>query len=150
MPSEPYWNLIDPVWELVSIYDGVAAFDREYSKLDHRQQVLLATHWAHAELQNGGFEQFFSNSTGLLAPQAEAGFRALGMPNTAAAIADAIALFGNRYPRDRNERDEVLDALIPDDEPEPEVFEDLEDRLFEFIDSENGGYVAAANQFAAS
>ncbi|WP_164468170.1 DMP19 family protein [Caulobacter vibrioides] len=44
-----------------------------FSAVPTPSKHLLATHWLQSEVHNGGFSQFFSNSTGVLAPEAVAG-----------------------------------------------------------------------------
>lgn len=114
-----YWSLVDPIWETVSIYDGPEVFLRQYNASPEASRTLFAAHWCQSEINNGGFGQFFSNSTGVLAPEGVQAFRALGMPQTADLIEKAMAAFGAHYPRDRSEREDALDAVwesVGDDE----------------------------------
>ncbi|TDK18456.1 DUF4375 domain-containing protein [Luteimonas aestuarii] len=146
-----YWDLVDPIWEKVSIYDGGDIFLRQYNASPEASRILFAAHWTQSEVRNGGFNQYFSNSTGVLAPEAVVAFRALGMPQSAAAIEQAMAFFDSPYPRERNERQEALDAAWEasgDEDYEP--FTDIDDLFFELLDTENGGFAAAADMYAAT
>jgi hypothetical protein len=58
---------------------------------------------------NGGFLQFFWNSTGLIAPESADGFNEIGMPKLAALVTAAAALLGSPFPRERDTR---WDALL--------------------------------------
>lgn len=67
----------------------------------------------------------------------------------AAVIADAMSWFGASYPRERPVRQERL-ALYKEQHPDARSpFERQDDRFYKLIRSENGGFVAAANEFAA-
>jgi len=107
-----YWDLIADAYKKVDIYNGPKAFSRGFQRLPKPVQHLLAAHWCQSEVNNGGFDQFFCNPTGVLAPEAEAGFRAIGLPIVADIVAEAIAAFGLTYPRDREARDAIL-ATMP-------------------------------------
>ena len=72
-PGDLYWSLVEPHWERISIYDGGATFLRQFLTTPVRSRHLFAAHWCMSEVYNGGFHQFFHNSTGVLAPEAAAG-----------------------------------------------------------------------------
>ncbi len=106
-----YWNHIEPFWDSINIYDGVEEFLQGFMETPEHAAHLFALHWCASEVCNGGFHQFFFNSTGVLAPEAVAGLKAIGMPQTANVVAEAMASFGEPFPRDREERQDALDAL---------------------------------------
>ena len=101
-PDDTYWRLVGPIWKKVSIYYGGDVFLRGYAEISDKQKIVLSTHWAQSEIGNGGLRQFFWNSTGVLAPEAVQGFRALGMVRIASVIEEAMMFFESPYPRDRN------------------------------------------------
>ena len=145
-----YWNLVKPIWDTVSIYDGPETFLSQYNSSHEVARTLLAAHWSQSEINNGGFEQFFSNSTGVLAPEGALAFHKIGMPHTAKLIERAMALFDAPYPRDRNEREEALEAAFDAaqvDDYDP--FGDLNDSFFSLVETENGGFETAADKYAA-
>jgi len=74
-PGERYWRLIKPFSRELSIYDGPEVFLYQFRQLPPEVGHLLAAHRCQSEVRNGGFHQFFSNSTGVLAPEALAAFR---------------------------------------------------------------------------
>ena len=104
---------------------------------------------------------FFSNSTGILAPEAEKGFRAIGMLQTADVIAAQIAYFGPDYPRDQDDRESILDLRDQQLEALLEAGNDKgveqlsvtyppsDEETWELLDTERGGFDAAANKYAA-
>ena len=136
--GELYWAVIEPIWEKVSIYDGPEVFLSAFAKLTVPQQHLFASHWCQSEIRNGGFQQFFENPTGVLAPEASIGFREIGLTRCAELVDRAMEFFGAPYPREQESRN---DALGEDD-----PFTELDDRFFEAI--EDDGYDRAADQYA--
>ncbi len=150
--AEGYWEHVTPFWDVVSIYDGPEVFLRQFKELPEPSRHLYAMHWCVSEVCNGGFHQFFANSTGVLAPEAVDGFKAIGLPKTAALIAEAMARLPDPYPRDRDVRQNALDELDPEDLDEEDdwesPFDDLDDRFFDLYDTENGG-MDAADRYAA-
>lgn len=150
--AEGYWNHINPIWNAVSIYDGHETFLRQFSEVPEHAGHLFAVHWCISEVCNGGFHQFFYNSTGVLSPEALAGFKIVGMPETAAVVAEAMAKLPDPYPRDRFLRQQALDELDPEDLDEEDdwesPFDDLDDRFYDLYEKENGGW-DAIDRYAA-
>ena len=110
-PGEAYWQVVDPYWEHVDIYNGAVDFRRTFAQVPEAEGDLLALHWCQSEVCNGGFHQFFRNSTGVLAPEAAKGFRAIDMPVVAEIVERAMAMFGVPYPREWEERRQSLSKL---------------------------------------
>jgi hypothetical protein len=106
--GKSYWSVIEEQFEVVSIYDGPRRFLQAYSKLKPHVGHLLAAHWCQSEVCNGGFHQFFGNSTGVLAPEAMEGFAAIGISEWSALLREAMAFFGSSYPRERAAREKLL------------------------------------------
>lgn len=80
--------------------------------LSDPQRNYLALNWLDAEVCNGGFSQFFFNSTGELAGYAVTAAKAVGATDAAEVIRSAVALFGPSGPAaDRAERLEQLSEL---------------------------------------
>jgi len=145
-----YWQLVEPVWDTVSIYDGAEVFLHQYNAAPEASRILFAAHWCQSEINNGGFEQFFSNSTGVLAPEGARAFRALHMPLTAELIVKAMAAFGPRYPRERTERDLAMDEIGANSDDQAGPFHHLDEEFFVLVETENGGFRSAANAYAVS
>jgi hypothetical protein len=78
-PGEQYWNAIDPIWDDIDI-DTSESFQRTFQNVPRKLGLLYAAHFCQSEVCNGGFTQFFRNSTGVLAPEAIEGFAAIGQP----------------------------------------------------------------------
>ena len=106
------WDLIQPFWYNVSIYDGLEVYNEDLSGLTVAQRRFLALFWYDSEVCNGGHDQFFYNSTGIVWKDALEGMRMIGDNADADNFQKAIDLFGGSVPFDRDERNAVLDEII--------------------------------------
>lgn len=119
---------------------------RTILRVSNRYQKLALLHAAHftrSEVCNGGFHQFFCNTTGVLAPEAIEGFAAIGLPQISATVGRATEMLGSPYPRDRPERQDRLGKLHRD------IFATLDGELYDLMTSEAGGFQSAANLYVA-
>lgn len=145
--GELYWALVEPHWERV-VTDGSAdEFLASFYETPPVARDLLAAHWCVAEVCNGGFNQFFFNGTGVLAPEAAAAFHAIGLPRLAALVRTAMLSFGPGYPRDRDACQSRLETLERQAADEADPFEHLDNQFYDLIGSEGGGWEAAADSY---
>jgi Domain of unknown function (DUF4375) len=92
-------------------------------------QVVYATWWLEAEVNNGGFNQYFFNSTGEFVKEALTGFTRLGAREHAALTQQAIAVYEGRQPViDAARRQGTTDAFSKTYEDDP--FAPLDERFF--------------------
>jgi hypothetical protein len=144
-----YWILVEPIWDRVSIYGSPEEYLAQLATCTEAQRVLFVMHWTHSEVCNGGLKQYLYNSTGIVAPEAVEAFTALGMPQTAAVIQEAMALLGPEYPRERIARIDALEAYLESNGQESNlVFDDINGRYFELTETENGGIEAVMEAYA--
>jgi hypothetical protein len=147
--GERYWQLVEPVWKEISIYDGPSEFLRQFHRVRPEVGHLFAAHWCQSEVRNGGFHQFFSNSTGVLAPEALAAFRAIGLEEWASLLNEAMRFFGEPYPREQDERQELL-ATVPGNKPEEwDPFDALDGRFYDWLDTDGDRWERAADAYAS-
>jgi hypothetical protein len=139
-----YWEVIEPIWDQINIYDGADVFLNSYSTVKPPAGQLYAAHFAQSEICNGGFHQLFSNSTGVLSPEAVQGFRLIGMNKTASLLVAAMEALCSPFPRDRAKRQKTLKEVPK------EKLGQLDRAFFKEIYQENGGFEAAANAFVSS
>lgn len=147
--DEHYWSVIDPVWdELCLSWDDPDEFVRRFAATPEIQRNLYAAHWCDSEVNNGGFHQFFWNTTGVLAPEAAAAYRAIGIPERAAVVEEAMRFFGDPFPRIRGVRIRALDEFR-DLHPETrDPFRYLEDRFYAWEQQDHGRWERIANEYA--
>ena len=124
--------------ESINIYDGPDLFLQSFSAADRDAALIYAATFCQSEICNGGFHQFFFNSTGVLAPEAVEAFTRLGMPDTADVVRQACDRLGSAFPRERPARQGLL---------REREFRDLDDRFYELLEQENGGFEAASQRF---
>jgi hypothetical protein len=118
-------------------------------ELTEPQVYYLTLYWLDAEVNNGGFSQYFFNSSGDLATHAVAAAKAVGAPRLAKIIGQAVALFGDAGPDpDRDQRMNQLSQI------DLKALRHLDDDYYacpEKLDQMLPAYVAAnADHFRAS
>jgi hypothetical protein len=141
-----YWTLVEPIWLPLnrSWDEGPEKFVRRFRRVRPEAGNLYAAHWCQSEVRNGGFHQFFSNTTGLLAPEALEAFRAIGAVEWAEILAEAMKYFGTPYPRNRDEREEFLS--MRQSRGRENRFCELDKRFYEWVDHWKGAANAYAEQ----
>jgi hypothetical protein len=145
-----YWSLVEPVWQPLnrSWDDGCEEFLRRFRAIRPEVGHLYAAHWCQSEVRNGGLHQFFSNSTGLLAPEALEGFRAIGLAEWANILAEAVRFFGSPYPRERADRHELLPGRQRRRREEWNPFYSLDERFYDWLHDQPDGWEHAADSYA--
>jgi hypothetical protein len=147
-PGEAYWALVEPVWKSISIYHGPTVFLQQFRKVPPQVGHLFAAHWCQSEVRNGGFHQFFSNSTGVLAPEALKGFRAIGLQEWAAILEEAMRLLGSPYPREQEYRIRKIPVVRGKKRKEWDPFHTLDDRFYKWLHAEDNRFEGAADKYA--
>jgi Domain of unknown function (DUF4375) len=117
------FTLIEPLWEQVDIYGSWVQYETTLQPFSTSQRHLFAIHWYRAEVNNGGHDQFFANSTGIVCEHALEALVVIAAAEFAAILASASKRIGGAS-RDRAIRELQLEVAHED-------FEDLDDRFFE-------------------
>lgn len=118
-----YFAVIEPVFLSVSIYDGPEKYERDVARFSKEQRYVLACHWYLGEVNNGGHDQFYDNSTGIVWKDAKDGFIGIGAKEVAAIIGESSRRLGGSASLHREERQQELERSRP-------RFDDLDDKLF--------------------
>ena len=121
--GDDYFAVIEPVFLSVSIYDGPERYEEDLANFSTEQRLVLAYHWYLSEVNNGGHDQFYYNSTGIVWRDALKAFRELGYSEVVAIINASVSRLGRNPNLDREERQEQLEQVKPN-------FEDLDQELF--------------------
>jgi hypothetical protein len=140
-PGDAYWSKLEPVRETIDFGCGTAQFRKQFARARPELRHLYATHLCYLEVCNGGFDQFFGNFSGIVAPETVAGFHAIGMSRCAELVAKAVRRLGAPYPRSQRTREARLDTLRP-------RFRKLDDAFFAAIEEEAGGFLVAADRYS--
>ncbi len=90
------------------------------------ESFVLAVEALEREVNNGGYRQFFSNSSGEFTPVIEAALRAINCPKTADITRDAIAALRV----DAMTAESVSAAALSEDEPIEQALAACDDRYF--------------------
>mgnify|MGYP003332684233 FL=1 len=145
-----YEALIDSAYDSVDIYGEPEDFIRQFAALSPEVGHLFAAHWCQSEVCNGGFHQFFMNSTGILAPEAVLGFRALGLEDWAQLLESAMTIIGAPYPRQREARRAAVQMPVRSGQAREEwnPFCKLDDRFYASFETNPLRWEAAANAYA--
>jgi Domain of unknown function (DUF4375) len=141
--GQQYWGLVEPVWDEIEIYSGPEEFSRTFAGVPRPAGLLFAAHFCQSEICNGGFKQFFYNSTGVVAPEAIEGFKAIAQASVAEIVQEACSLFGEPFPRERSLRQSKLAAI------DSALLDSLDQKFYAILDKESGGFEAAADAYAA-
>jgi hypothetical protein len=120
------WTAIEPVWWTGNIYDGVEAYNRSLSQFSRPQRHVFAIMWYRSEVDNGGHDQFFSNSTGIVWQDALNGFRSMNADDFAAVLESAASRFPDMPSFDRETRQQQMAGLTNDFAEEDDRFYDLD------------------------
>jgi hypothetical protein len=147
-PGDRYWSLVEPVWRSISIYDGPETFLQQFCAVRSEVGHLFAAHWCQSEVRNGGLHQFFSNATGVLAPEALEGFRAIGLVEWSDILAEAMRFFGIPYPREQLGRRNQLAERRGRRREEWDPFYHLDDRFYKWLHAEPDRWARAADAYA--
>jgi hypothetical protein len=133
---ESYWEVLEPRFEEVNIYEGPEKFAESVAALPRPILLLYATHMCASEIHNGGFLQLFWNNTCVCVPEAIEGYTSMGMTNLGGILGKAASTLGEPYPRDRDDRwDSLLGASGRSPEELEAIFESTENLYLCFVEA---------------
>ena len=148
-----YPKYYEEFYDTFDFYNGRDIWLGSIASIPEEAVFLFAVHWTHLEIHNGGFAQFFWNSTGTLAPEAVEAFRAIGMPDVAQIVGDAMSAFGDPYPVEKSAREAILEAQ-EDDSVLLNALDQMTDTFYDLADTEEvfrrqPKFVPFAEEYAA-
>lgn len=126
------WELIQPLWFNVSIYDGLEQYEKDLEQFTDGQRKIFALMWYDSEVCNGGHDQFLYNSTGVVWKDALECMKMIDAFELSDNFQKIIDLCGGHIPFDRSERNELMDKLYEDEE-----FDDTFDEVDSFYYEED-------------
>lgn len=98
-----------------------------YKNLTYSEQKYIALWWLCGDVMNGGFHQYFFNSSGNLALEALAGLSEIGADQTELILRRALACFGAEgYIADQRKRQLRLTAMADS------LFDELDQQFFDY------------------
>ena len=99
---------------VMNVYDYICQkceYGDAIEKLNKYERVIFITQTLEQEVNNGGFSQFFYNSSGDFSNELLDVFTQIGATKTAKICKKAISVFNGKVPLDRGEREELLDNM---------------------------------------
>jgi hypothetical protein len=103
-----------------------------YEGLTPAERVVFCLDSLEREVNNGGFEQYFLNTSGDHCLDAPAALRTLGAPQTSRVVEKAIAVFRAGGPaRDQETREQQIDALSS---KQRGLLESLDDAFMQYVE----------------
>jgi hypothetical protein len=142
-----YRSLVEPYFRQVRTSAEPKDFVASFGRIPRPNGLLLAAYWCDYEVQNGGFLQFFTNPTGVLAPEALAAFEAIERQDLATLVRRTMAYFGDQYPRSQDSRIAIISLRRGAYRGQPSPFAN-EDLAF-YACLEHEPFKASADRYAA-
>ena len=125
------FQVIEPLWFSVNIYDGEDKYLNDLKQFSIPQKYVFAIYWYRTEVNNGGHDQFYFNSTGIVWKDALDGFGEIGLEGFQSVLKESIKRMGGNPSMDRDERQEqLLDKMQAD-------FEDLDTKYYQLEQESN-------------
>lgn len=121
--------------ELDNFIGDLCSYGDDMDKLTEPQIQFYYNQCLEREINNGGFNQYFINSSGDFAHQTIQSLIAIGASTTADILQKAIDQFPDKkVPQNREERIELVEQI---EETANEVWEELDEQFFEYQDDLN-------------
>ena len=131
---------------LIAVSEGVQR-KINASGIDGLTQAERVFHYVYlleAEVNNGGFDQYFFNSAGNHTQEVIGALEEIGANYTAQLVRDAIGVFpGGTAPRDRNQRQEILLEM---GQAESELLNQVDSKFYEYRDDLSALMIAFVKQ----
>jgi Domain of unknown function (DUF4375) len=105
---------IDKNGALINVADKLMSLGLPFAHLSAQEQVFVAIWELEGDVNNGGFHQYFFNTSGDTAKHAAPSLEAIGAAKMAAIVREALQVFGPPGPSaERDIRQEQLADLSP-------------------------------------
>lgn len=114
LPMEEIWKIEDKTEFIFALSDRVfekCQYGDNMSALSEPERIFFITQSVEMEVNNGGFEQFFFNSSGNFSNEIVDAFNKIGAIKTAEICQKAISAFGTEIPKNRAKRQDLMASL---------------------------------------
>lgn len=117
------------LWKKTELYNN-------FENLNKAEKTFLFVEMLEAEINNGGFDQYFFNSSGNYAAETLEALKKIGAFKTAQIVEEAYSYFPeNPIPKDNEKRQELLENI---DEQTSEKWSQLEDKFYLYEENISG------------
>jgi hypothetical protein len=106
-----------------NFYEGEIIYEENKKRFSKHQVYVFTILWYIHEVNNGGHDQFYFNSTGIVWEDALNGFGEIGLLDICEIIKESANRLGGYPSKDREERWEQMDVCNAN-------FDDLDDRFY--------------------
>jgi hypothetical protein len=128
-------NINDAIIELDNFLGQLCAYGEDISKLNKHQRIFYLNQCLEREVNNGGFNQYYFNSSGDFAEETVDSLKAIGAEKTATILSQANAVFPNgKVPASIDERQKNLEEI---EESVNEQWENIEEKFMAYEDDLN-------------
>lgn len=133
-------EIVDPIWAGSDFYNGPTEYTSSLTPFTKEQIWVWAVLWYDREVSNGGHDQFFGNSTGMVWPEALEGLTVVGLNSIEKILLEAVGRFEVMPSRVRTSREAQLDRTAGFDDLDEAYFAltksiDLSDHILAYIRS---------------
>ena len=122
--TKTVYDILEPVFLRMATVARLEEHEPAMAAFSQAQRILYAVWCYHAEVFNGGHHQFYSNSSGMLWPDARAGLEMLGAHSTKEILLESVRRFPEPPSLHRGIRGEQLDRVGL------KAFDDLDTRFY--------------------
>ncbi|MBS1607941.1 MAG: DMP19 family protein [Bacteroidetes bacterium] len=128
-------NKNSSIIELDNFIGEACNYGENMNVLTEPQKMFYINQNLEREINNGGFNQYFSNSAGKYAHETISSLEAIGAIHTAGILQKAIDQFPEKkVPKDRRERMEMVEEIEDDVN---DIWEDLDREFYKYTDNLN-------------
>ena|SRR5690554_3468216 len=128
-------DLNDAIIELDNFICELCDYGESLDKLTEQQKIFFFNQNLEREINNGGFNQYFINSSGDNSHETILSLKSIGADKTATILQKAIEQFPDKaVPKDRDERIEVVEQI---EEIADEIWSELDEKFYEYEDDLN-------------
>ena len=123
-------NLNDSIIEIDNFISQLCEYGENLNALTESQKQLFFIQEFEREMNNGGFKQYFTNSSGDNAQETVVALNLIGAKSMAKILQKAIDKFPNKKaPKERDERENIVEKM---EEKNDEIWEKLEEKFYEY------------------
>ena len=136
---EHIWEMEDPADFVIALSQYIGEkcqYGEDMSVLSEPERIFYVGQILEMEVNNGGFSQFFFNSSGDFANEIVSAFTKIGAVKTAEICKRAVSIYDGEVPADRDEREDVFVG----DEELGAVLDECDDAFFAYEEDLNALY----------
>lgn len=128
-------NINNCIIELDNYISALCDYGDSIEKLNQAQRNFFYNQTLEREINNGGFNQFFFNSSGDFANETIISLKEIGANKTAMIVKKANDQFPDKIvPKDRTSRQEILSQM---EDKANKIWEELDQKFFAYEDDLN-------------